>query len=236
MATHDGSSDSTLSKAVPSARGKSRLPPPAWLHYLPHAMGGSAAVCLVGGAWVGARLSLRRAAEDPENLKKRAITPLPNSLSGALRSAGPPLATLAARAFLYGTLLCLGGAGVAVAAAAYALDVRSPQEFTDRLMSHGPRVRSSMEGAARPALEVVALGGRAAARATNETVGAAVRKTTPPLRSNNRDDDMEGLSARDAAAYRDFLAWVAGEGGEGVASAEIPHHVPKGLRRGVRVE
>lgn len=241
MASTDGTS------RIDTPLGRRMLLPAAWLSHLPLAMGTSAVVFLVGGAWVGARLSLRRAAADPEARDLSKLEKPHATLSSALKSAGPPLASLAARAFLYGTALCFCGAGVAVGAAAWILDVRSPQEFTDRLSSHGPRVRSSIQDVARPALAVVEKGGRVAARVTNDTVGAAVRNNTPVLRSGGaaggRDDDFDGLSPRDAAALAEFTAWFNGEAsGSGSASGtsspvvDIPHHVPRGLRRGVRVE
>lgn len=233
------------------------------MNHLPLALGVSGAVSLIAGAYLGARYGIRRAALDPEAQSAAAAArsraaasaaasasavavnsaghfgDAPPTLREALRVAGPPLASLAARAFAYGTLLCFAGAGVVVGAAAFILDVRSLQGFTDRLSAHGPRVRSTLEGATSPALSMIADNGRVAARSTQATVGAIVRSATPQIRSSGVaggvDDDFDGISSKDAAALREFAAWFTGEESDsGVTPAPAPVAAPR--RPGIRVE
>ena len=258
-------SDSTAASddVTPRRRRAQPAPPPAWMGHLPLALGVSGAASLIAGAYLGARYGIRRAALDPD-ARSAAAAARSSAAAGAastaaavagtgaghfgdaaptlreaLRAAGPPLASLAARAFAYGTLLCFAGASVIVGAAAFILDVRSLQGFTDRLSAHGPRVRSTLEGAASPALTMIADNGRVAARSTQATVGAIVRSATPQIRSSGVaggvDDDFEGISAKDAAALREFAAWFTGEASDSVATP-TPAPAAPARRPGIRVE
>jgi hypothetical protein len=215
-----------------------RRAPPAWTAHAPLALLSAGVALLGGGAFLGARLSLRRAAAE-EAVAGRAAgaPPAAATVRGALRAAGLPLSALAARAFLYGTLLCAAGGAAAAAAAAWALDVRSLQAFSDRLKTLGPGARASLAGAVVPALGAVEAGGRAAARAADGSVGAAVRAVAPRVDAGARDD-LAGLSASDRAALAEFTAWLTGgaaaaDGGEGGAPPPPP---PRRARAGIRVE
>jgi hypothetical protein len=198
----------------PPRRARTSPPLPPWLAYGPAALLGGGAVCLAAGTFFGLRRGLATAAAVDES--GRAAAAVPPTLREALRDTRA--SALGARALLYGTLLALGGCGVLALGAAAALGARSPQDLTDILRAHGPRVRARVEGAARPAVDALAGGGRAAAAAADGSVGAALRSAVAPVRARGDDDVYAGLSKRDRKALDEFLALFGG--GSGSAAGE----------------
>jgi len=177
---------------------------------------------LGGGAWLGARLTLSRArAEELAAAKKRGLAvPLPAALEGpatvrALVSrelpGGQRLGNLGMRALAYGTVLCLCGATVATGVTAWVLEVRSLQQFSARMFEVMPRVRTKLEDALAPMLDLVADGCK-----------AAVRASVPQIKGASLEEELEGLNSREKKAMREFFAWAGDEG------AKSPPVVPSG--------
>lgn len=175
--------------------------------YVPGALFFGGGLFLATGVYYGARRGLATAVAESESGggsggATRSAQPL--TLRGAVKS-DPGIALLGARALLYGTLLALGGCGVLVAGAALVLDVRSPQDFTDKLRGYGPGARERIEGRFRPAVDAVSGSGRAAAKNMDESLGAVLRSSVPRV-TTSVQDEYAGLSKRDKRALDEFLA------------------------------
>ena len=190
----------------------------------------SAVGFLCGGAYLGLKQSLHRVhKEEVELLAKRKVlgsssTSLPplsppppptvSSLAAQELPGGLKLGQFAARAFMYGTALCMVGGVVGVVGVFWALGVRDAQGFTDRMHELMPGVRTRMVGGMMPTLESVSSGGRSVARAAEGTVGTALRSQVAPLKGQSREEEMKGLSKRDRKTLTEFMEWVEGESKE----------------------
>ncbi len=151
----------------------------------------------VGKRRVGAPAAA--AVEVPASVRALAAQELP----GGLR-----IGTLGVKAFAYGTALCLCGASAAMVATAWALGVSDLQQFTARMQELMPGVRSSMERGLAPVLGGVSDSGRAVARATDASVGSAVRTLVPRVQGRGLEQEMEGLNSKERKAVREWLEWV----------------------------
>jgi hypothetical protein len=201
-----------MSLPAPRAAPSSSPSAPSYFSHVPGLVLVGGSLFLGAGVFFGARRGLASAVADAENggggggggggSAPRSAQPL--TLRAAVRS-DPGIAVLGARALLYGTLLALGGCGVLVVGAAWALDVRSPQDFTDKLRGYGPSARARFEGRVRPAVDALSGGGRAAAKGVDESVGAALRSSVPRV-TTTVQDEYAGLSKRDKRALDEFLA------------------------------
>lgn len=186
----------------------------------------SAVGFLCGGAYLGLKQSLHRVhKEEVELLAKRAPSSSPllhppppptvSSLAAQELPGGIKLGQYAARAFMYGTALCMVGGVVGVVGVFWALGVRDAQGFTDRMHELMPGVKTRMVGGMMPTLESVSSGGRSVARAAEGTVGTALRSQVAPLKGQTREEEMKGLSKRDRKTLTEFMEWVEGESKEG---------------------
>jgi hypothetical protein len=127
-----------------------------------------------------------------------AATPLPR---------GGTAGSLATRALLYGTALCLAGGAVGAAATAWWLGVGSLEEFAARMREprYMPRFRAWLEGGLQPGLGAVTGGGRALARAADASVGTAIRAAAPEVKGPALEEELAVLSKRERRAVEELL-------------------------------
>ena len=127
-----------------------------------------------------------------------AATPLPR---------GGTAGSLAARALLYGTALCLAGGAVGAAATAWWLGVGSLSEFALRMREpeYMPRFRAWLEGGLAPGLGAVTGGGRALARAADASVGSAIRAAAPEVKGQALEEELAMLSKRERRQVEEVL-------------------------------
>ena len=208
---------------------------PTLASILPIVTGVTGVVFLGGGVLLGSRSALARAAEDATEKRRLGVSPplpLPAAALGDAAAApaslralaahelpgGLRLGTLGVKAFAYGTALCLGGAGAAALLAAWALDVRDLQGFAARMHQLMPGVRERMERGLEPVLGGVTSSGRAVARATDASLGSAVRAYAPRVTGADAEAELAGLNSRERRAVGEFYEWLgeaAPEGGGG---------------------
>lgn len=182
-------------------------------------LSGIAGIGFLGvGAAYGVRRSLTKVhaeelAEKRIALKSASHPPTLAALAAQEIPGGLKLGQYAARAFLYGTALCLTGGVVSVLFVGWALGVKDAQGFTDKMLELMPSVKNRLMNAMGPTMESVAGGGRSMARAADRTVGSAVRSTMPALSGPSlREDELKGLSKKDRKAVQEFMRWLEGEG------------------------
>jgi hypothetical protein len=188
------------------------------------------AAALTGGiTWLSFRRNVSKLLEEEADNSKRRGAGAGSGAAAAAAAAAPPAArgaapslhdiaatplprggtagSLAARAFLYGTALCLAGGAVGAAATAWWLGVRSLPEFAERMREpqYMPRFRAWLEGGLEPGLGAVAGGGRALARATDASVGSAVRAAAPAVKGRALEEELGALSKRERKAVEELL-------------------------------
>jgi hypothetical protein len=223
---------------------------PSLASILPIVTGVTGVVFLGGGVLLGSRSALARAAEDATEKRRLGASPPPLPLQpplpgGAAAPAslralaahelpgGLRLGTLGVKAFAYGTALCLGGAGAAALLTAWALDVRDLQGFAARMHQLMPGVRESMERGLEPVLGGVTSSGRAVARATDASLGSAVRAYAPRVTGADAEAELAGLNSRERKAVGEFYEWLGeaapeggGSGGGGAGGGGAPQQQP----------
>ena len=193
-------------------------------------LAGASAVLLGGVTWLSARRTVARLLEDEAEgggSKRRAAgaaaaaaTPT-TAAAAAPRGATPTLhdiaatplprggtaGSLATRALLYGTALCLAGGAVGAAATAWWLGVGSLSEFAARMREpeYMPRFRAWLEGGLAPGLGAVTGGGRALARAADASVGSAIRAAAPEVKGQALEEELAMLSKRERRQVEELL-------------------------------
>lgn len=162
--------------------------------------------------------------EDIKKLSSRELARMniPNS--------GMTVGHLAAKAFLYGTALCLGTSALAVVGIAWYLDVRNLNEFSRKMENLVPNFRTKLEDLIgspvsnesfdsflqQPTnlpifLQLQSVSNVAENKAVpmiRDSVGQAIQKSVPAITNKHEEDELAGLTKKEKKLVQEWTQWL----------------------------